>query len=143
MPDTIPVSLFLLQLGKKLSKLIYVVLRACLVACAWLFILPYFTITVWRFYFWSGDLLSGQLRRLQNYSAGNQLYASSLFNINNVTNTNDMGTTTATIASAIAANTLESVMETGLPSNQSMNATHSEASQFVIFGQAFTTSGIK
>ncbi|ORZ19049.1 hypothetical protein BCR42DRAFT_450178 [Absidia repens] len=144
MPDTIPVSLFLLQLGKKLAKLIYVVLRACLVACAWLFILPYFTITVWRFYFWSGDLLSGQLRRLQSYSAANQLYASTLFNnINNVTNTNNVASATVTIASAIAANTMEAVMETGLPSNQSTNATSNDASQFVVFGQSFSTSGIK
>ncbi|KAI8331189.1 hypothetical protein BC941DRAFT_439221 [Chlamydoabsidia padenii] len=142
MPESIPLRLFLLQLAKKLTKLIYLVLRACLVACAWLFILPYFTINVWRFYFWSGQLLSDQIQQLQNYSASiNQFHLSpsSTLNLN----------TTSYSGSPSSTTILELVTPTGTPFNQSGELTGNITTfpnmpaQFVILGQTFTTSDIR
>lgn len=131
MPESIPLRLLLLQLVKKLSKLVFMFLRASLVACAWLFILPYFTINVWRFYFWSGQVLSDQILQLQNYSASiNQFYvpSSSMLNVTS-TGINVMPTETSFSPSDESAQ--NTTLSSGVPT------------QFVVFGQAFTTSDVK
>ncbi|ORX59731.1 hypothetical protein DM01DRAFT_1301140 [Hesseltinella vesiculosa] len=65
MPERIPFQLFVLQFFKKIAQAVYRLFRTFLVACLWLMVLPYFTVTVWRFYFWTGQVLSFRLGRLQ------------------------------------------------------------------------------
>ncbi|KAF9546274.1 hypothetical protein EC957_009887 [Mortierella hygrophila] len=55
MPDTIPFWILTKRLIDTLAKGIKLILRAILVASIWLAILPYFTIWIWRLYFWVGD----------------------------------------------------------------------------------------
>lgn len=65
MPDVLPPRLFIQQLRKKLAFAITTTLRAILVSCIWLILLPYFTIWIWRLYFFLGANLSKHLSRLQ------------------------------------------------------------------------------
>ncbi|KAF9155333.1 hypothetical protein BG015_010265 [Linnemannia schmuckeri] len=55
MPDTIPFWILAKRVVDTLAKGIKLILRALLVANIWLVILPYFTIWIWRLYFWVGD----------------------------------------------------------------------------------------
>ncbi|KAF9087141.1 hypothetical protein BGX23_008327 [Mortierella sp. AD031] len=55
MPDTIPYWILAKRVIDTLAKGIKLILRAILVASIWLVILPYFTIWIWRLYFWVGD----------------------------------------------------------------------------------------
>ncbi|CAO3594460.1 unnamed protein product [Absidia cylindrospora] len=139
MPDTIPTRLYVWQLGKKLLNVIYIALRCCLVACLWLFVLPYFTLTVWRFYFWTGELFGEQLLRLQNYSAAvnQQLYV--VPNGNNVltTTTFDSADTTDTLKAAMANNSTFSQSIT----QQVTNAT--STIQYTVLGQTLQVSNLK
>lgn len=66
MPDKLPPKLFIQQLRKKLAFAIATTLRAILVSCIWLILLPYFTIWIWRLYFFLGANLSRHLSRLQH-----------------------------------------------------------------------------
>ncbi|CAO3639531.1 unnamed protein product [Cunninghamella blakesleeana] len=150
MPDTIPISLFIIQFGKKIINLIYVILRACLVTCVWLFILPYFTVSVWRFYFWSGKVLHSQILKIQqmtNHSLIMHLYHSSMNNTNTLINNEQI--TKSDIASAVAGFTIETVKATGTALTSSINQTigTNESStlplQYNLLGIEFTASDIK
>ncbi|KAF9987057.1 hypothetical protein BGZ75_001097 [Mortierella antarctica] len=55
MPETIPKVILLGKVVDKIAKGIQVVFRTMVVAVIWLAILPYFTIWVWRLYFWIGE----------------------------------------------------------------------------------------
>ncbi|KAG0280310.1 hypothetical protein BGZ95_010589 [Linnemannia exigua] len=55
MPDNIPYWILAKRVIDTLAKGIKLILRAVLVASIWLIILPYFTIWIWRLYFWVGD----------------------------------------------------------------------------------------
>ncbi|KAF7723807.1 hypothetical protein EC973_001591 [Apophysomyces ossiformis] len=65
MPESLPPILFVRQLQKRFLFALNIAARAILVGCVWLIVLPYFTVWVWRFYFWSGENLSTQLIRFQ------------------------------------------------------------------------------
>lgn len=65
MPESLPPILFVKQLQKRLTFALNMAARAILVVCVWLIVLPYFTVWIWRFYFWSGENLSTQLTRFQ------------------------------------------------------------------------------
>lgn len=148
MPDTIPISLFIIQFGKKIANLIYMVLRICLVTCVWLFILPYFTLSIWRFYFWSGKVLSSQILKIQqmtNHSLIMHLYHSSL---NNTTTLINEQITKSNVASAVAGYTIEAVKATGTAlaaTNQTMGKNESSVLplQYNLLGMEFTASDIK
>src|SRR6266542_3560341 len=58
MPDTIPIVLFLRRGIRRLYGLIQIWFRALLVAIVWLIALPWVTVWIWRFYFWSGENLA-------------------------------------------------------------------------------------
>lgn len=58
MPETLPAALFIRQLLRRASGIIRITLRAIVVVFVWLIMLPYITLWVWRFYFWSGDNLA-------------------------------------------------------------------------------------
>ncbi|KAI9486480.1 MAG: hypothetical protein EXX96DRAFT_549211 [Benjaminiella poitrasii] len=65
MPEVLPVRLFLKQLQKKTIFVVVKTLRAILVSCIWLVLLPYFTIWVWRLYFFLGSHFSKHFMKLQ------------------------------------------------------------------------------
>ncbi|KAI8060101.1 hypothetical protein BC940DRAFT_281271 [Gongronella butleri] len=73
MPERIPVQLFVLQFFKKVGQGVLRMLRTLLVACLWLLVLPYFTVTVWRFYFWSGHVLLFRLAKWQQFASSSLL----------------------------------------------------------------------
>ncbi|CAG8465452.1 2337_t:CDS:10 [Ambispora gerdemannii] len=70
MPDSIPVVLFLRRGLRRCYGLIKIWIRAMLVGTVWLITLPYITVWVWRFYFWSGDGLASFIYRRESISVG-------------------------------------------------------------------------
>ncbi|KAG9287347.1 hypothetical protein G9A89_023718 [Geosiphon pyriformis] len=58
MPDSIPIVLFIRRGLRRFYGLVKIWLRAMLVGTVWLITLPYITVWVWRFYFWSGESLA-------------------------------------------------------------------------------------
>lgn len=71
MPESIPVVLFFRRGIKRVSAFIRLWFRAILVGTVWLIALPYMTVWVWRFYFWSGETvafsLNGERPPLKEY----------------------------------------------------------------------------
>ncbi|KAI8982189.1 hypothetical protein BDF20DRAFT_912388 [Mycotypha africana] len=65
MPEVLPAKLFLKQLGKKVIHGLTLTLRGAFVLCIWLVLLPYFTIWIWRLYFFLGGSLSKFLTKVQ------------------------------------------------------------------------------
>ncbi|CAG8534573.1 36214_t:CDS:2 [Racocetra persica] len=61
MPESIPIVLFLRRGIRRFCGLIQIWLRAMLVGAVWLITLPYMTVWVWRFYFWSGESVAFSL----------------------------------------------------------------------------------
>ena len=57
MPGHLPPLLFLRRLAMQLLSWHLAGLRGIVVAAVWLGLLPYTTVWVWRFYFWTGELL--------------------------------------------------------------------------------------
>ncbi|CEP18842.1 hypothetical protein [Parasitella parasitica] len=55
MPSAIPKSVFLGHLKNMLCLVSRWTLRACLVLFIWLGVVPFFTVWIWRFYFWNAD----------------------------------------------------------------------------------------
>ncbi|CAG8518480.1 3321_t:CDS:2, partial [Ambispora leptoticha] len=70
MPESIPVVLFLRRGLRRCYGLIKIWIRAMLVGTVWLITLPYITVWVWRFYFWSGDGLASFVYRRESISVG-------------------------------------------------------------------------
>ncbi|KAG1178370.1 hypothetical protein G6F70_005835 [Rhizopus microsporus] len=70
MPEVLPAVLYLRQLRKKVGFVISNALRATLVFNVWLTILPYFTVWIWRLYFYMGHSLSRQLADLYQLRVG-------------------------------------------------------------------------
>ncbi|KAI7906868.1 uncharacterized protein BX663DRAFT_547977 [Cokeromyces recurvatus] len=66
MPEVLPARLFLKQLQKKTLFVISKTLRAILVSSIWLVLLPYFTIWIWRLYFFLGSHFGKHFIKLQN-----------------------------------------------------------------------------
>lgn len=65
MPATIPVTVLIRRAADKIIKGMVVILRAFLVATIWLMILPYFTIWIWRLYFWIGETFAFRANGLE------------------------------------------------------------------------------
>ncbi|CAO3567677.1 unnamed protein product [Mortierella alpina] len=65
MPATIPKIILLGKVVDKIAKGIQLVLRTMVVALIWLAILPYFTIWVWRLYFWIGETFAFRANGLE------------------------------------------------------------------------------
>ncbi|KAF9585353.1 hypothetical protein BGW38_002782 [Lunasporangiospora selenospora] len=55
MPEVIPTWVLFIRVLDIVGAGVLLILRAVLVASIWLVILPYFTIWMWRLYFWIGD----------------------------------------------------------------------------------------
>jgi hypothetical protein len=55
MPDTIPKRILFKKGLDAVGIGVKLILRAILVTTIWLVILPFFTIWMWRLYFWVGD----------------------------------------------------------------------------------------
>ncbi|KAF8677376.1 hypothetical protein RHS04_05713 [Rhizoctonia solani] len=58
MPDRLPAELFLRKLSLQMAKVLITSLRLVMISVIWLAILPYLTLWVWRFYFWTGEALA-------------------------------------------------------------------------------------
>lgn len=65
MPEVIPPSLILQQFNKKFLSGLLFVLRVILVGVIWIVLLPYFTVWIWRLYFFLGDNISKKIFILQ------------------------------------------------------------------------------
>ncbi|KAF9428416.1 E3 ubiquitin-protein ligase march7 [Podila epigama] len=65
MPDVIPKSVLIRRVVDKLAKGIRYMIRGILVATIWLIFVPYFTIWVWRMYFWMGDKFAHTVNGLE------------------------------------------------------------------------------
>lgn len=66
MPDRIPIKVVLQQCVRRSGALLWTCFRAALVATVWLVILPFLTLYIWRFYFWTGESI-GFAERLAQY----------------------------------------------------------------------------
>ncbi|CAE6440306.1 unnamed protein product [Rhizoctonia solani] len=58
MPNRLPAELFLRKLSLQMAKVVITSLRLVMISVIWLAILPYLTLWVWRFYFWTGEALA-------------------------------------------------------------------------------------
>jgi hypothetical protein len=65
MPDVIPKSVLVRRAVDKLAKGIRFILRGFLVATIWLVLVPYFTVWVWRMYFWIGEKFAYNINGLE------------------------------------------------------------------------------
>ncbi|KAI7895815.1 uncharacterized protein EV154DRAFT_296353 [Mucor mucedo] len=66
MPEVLPPRLIFQQFKKKVAFILMTISRAILVICIWLILLPYFTVWIWRFYFYLGNHVSKRLLQLQD-----------------------------------------------------------------------------
>ncbi len=55
MPDRLPALLFIRRLAVLIFYWKLFALRTIVIATIWLAFLPYTTVWVWRFYFWTGE----------------------------------------------------------------------------------------
>ncbi|KAG8699785.1 hypothetical protein FRC08_005103, partial [Ceratobasidium sp. 394] len=58
MPKRLPSKLFLRKLSAQLARVVILSLRLVMISVIWLAMLPYLTLLVWRFYFWTGEALA-------------------------------------------------------------------------------------
>ncbi|KAF9214791.1 hypothetical protein BGZ59_002964 [Podila verticillata] len=65
MPDVIPKTVLIKRAVDKLAKGIRFILRGFLVATIWLVLVPYFTVWVWRMYFWIGEKFAYNINGLE------------------------------------------------------------------------------
>ncbi|KAI1300377.1 hypothetical protein EDD11_006221 [Mortierella claussenii] len=65
MPETIPRGMLIGRALERLGKLTCLILRGILVTTIWLVILPYFTIWIWRLYFWIGETFAFRVNGLE------------------------------------------------------------------------------
>lgn len=65
MPAVIPKSVLIRRAVDKLAKGIRFILRGILVATIWLVLVPYFTVWVWRMYFWIGEKFAYNINGLE------------------------------------------------------------------------------
>ncbi|GJJ72204.1 E3 ubiquitin-protein ligase MARCH6 [Entomortierella parvispora] len=65
MPATIPLTVLIRRATDKVANGMLMILRAVLVATIWLMILPYFTIWIWRLYFWIGETFAFRANGLE------------------------------------------------------------------------------
>lgn len=92
MPQQLPWDLFIKRGIRRIASLQATWFRALLVASVWLGALPYITVWVWRFYFWSGDKIAFMI----NGRMGNpQVASSSVTNV--VMNASNASSYTGTV----------------------------------------------
>ncbi|KAF9098672.1 hypothetical protein BGX27_000753 [Mortierella sp. AM989] len=65
MPETIPRRVLIGRAVENIVKVIQLILRGILVALIWFVMLPYFTIWIWRLYFWIGESFAFRLNGLE------------------------------------------------------------------------------
>lgn len=90
MPEVLPTRLIFQQFQKKFATMMLTVSRAILVSFIWLIILPYFTVWIWRMYFFLGHHVSKRLVKLQEMkhqlsSTNTTLFFDTIPNNNNIT----------------------------------------------------------
>ncbi|KAF9347957.1 hypothetical protein BGX26_000580 [Mortierella sp. AD094] len=65
MPETIPRRVLIGRAIENVANAIRLILRGILVALIWFVMLPYFTIWIWRLYFWIGESFAFRLNGLE------------------------------------------------------------------------------
>ncbi|KAG0163998.1 hypothetical protein DFQ28_010942 [Apophysomyces sp. BC1034] len=121
MPESLPPILFVKQLQKRFIFALKMAARAVLVGCVWLIVLPYFTVWIWRFYFWSGENLSTQLIRFQKLRNHTATATSIDSTTTTTTATAALADISATVASAAVIYATDSAL--GLqPTSNDMNS---------------------
>ncbi|KAG0012247.1 hypothetical protein BGZ80_000100 [Entomortierella chlamydospora] len=65
MPETIPRRVLIGRAIENVANVIRLILRGILVALIWFVMLPYFTIWIWRLYFWIGESFAFRLNGLE------------------------------------------------------------------------------
>ncbi|QRV88979.1 E3 ubiquitin-protein ligase MARCH6 [Ceratobasidium sp. AG-Ba] len=58
MPNRLPPKLFFKKLSVQFARIVITSLRLVMISIIWLAMLPYLTLLVWRFYFWTGEALA-------------------------------------------------------------------------------------
>ncbi|KAF9318740.1 hypothetical protein BG003_010668 [Podila horticola] len=97
MPDVIPKSVLIRRAVDKLAKGIRFILRGFLVATIWLVLVPYFTVWVWRMYFWIGEKFAYNINGLEA-PLWNTTYSTTTSPTNITTNiTSNITTSNATL----------------------------------------------
>ncbi|KAF9913002.1 hypothetical protein EC991_005870 [Linnemannia zychae] len=81
MPATIPVTILIRRAFDKVGNGIQFFLRGILVAFIWLVILPYFTIWIWRLYFWIGETFAFRANGLETPMWNSTTFFSSRHNL--------------------------------------------------------------
>ncbi|KAF9543697.1 hypothetical protein EC957_000552 [Mortierella hygrophila] len=81
MPASIPPTILIRRMFDKVSHGIQFVLRGILVAFIWLVILPYFTIWIWRLYFWIGETFAFRANGLETPMWNTTTFFSSRHNL--------------------------------------------------------------
>ncbi|KAI9255106.1 hypothetical protein BDA99DRAFT_540018 [Phascolomyces articulosus] len=111
MPDTLPTTLFIKQLYKKLVFLFCTAIRAIIVSSVWLILLPYLTVWTWRFYLWSGENLAYRLSRLQNINITTTITASSSLLASSASSSSIVSSIATTTPSPIASSSFSSSLD--------------------------------
>ncbi|KAG0245360.1 hypothetical protein BGX31_007432 [Mortierella sp. GBA43] len=91
MPEVIPMRVLMGRVVRKLVKVTRFFLRGILVAFIWLVMLPYFTIWVWRLYFWIGETFAYKANGLETPMWNSTTFFASKHNL-----TSTLTTTTTT-----------------------------------------------
>ncbi|KAG0279290.1 hypothetical protein BGZ95_001712 [Linnemannia exigua] len=81
MPATIPPTILIKRAFDKVGNGIQFFLRGILVAFIWLVILPYFTIWIWRLYFWIGETFAFKANGLETPMWNSTTFFSSRHNL--------------------------------------------------------------
>ncbi|KAF9928520.1 hypothetical protein FBU30_002319 [Linnemannia zychae] len=81
MPATMPPKILIRRAFDKVSNGIQFFLRGILVAFIWLVILPYFTIWIWRLYFWIGETFAFRANGLETPVWNSTTFFSSRHNL--------------------------------------------------------------
>lgn len=81
MPASIPPTILIRRAFDKVSHGIQFFLRGILVAFIWLVILPYFTIWIWRLYFWIGETFAFRANGLETPMWNTTTFFSSRHNL--------------------------------------------------------------
>jgi alpha-N-acetylglucosamine transferase len=108
MPEVLPPKLIFQQFRKKVAFILLTISRAILVSCIWLIILPYFTVWIWRLYFYLGTHVSKRLVRLQEMK-------------NQITSTSNITTVLFTTAAASVASENDFLVEDSQNDTTTMN----------------------
>ncbi|KAF9935167.1 hypothetical protein BGZ65_003465 [Modicella reniformis] len=99
MPAVIPMRVLFSRAFDKLVKVTRFILRGIFVAFIWLVMLPYFTIWIWRLYFWIGETFAYKANGLETPIWNSTSFFESRYNLTLTSTTTSTPTSTSTSTS--------------------------------------------